>query len=148
MDLRQQKYKKYRIDGMNKKAAALKAGYSFTTATRKGKQLDKVVHMDEWLQMAGLTDKALSEHAVEGLQATKVVSAHITSKDADSQTDDFIDVPDWAARHKYFESVCKLRGKLKDVAVDLSKHQHITVVLSADVQAKPSSDPILDRNRS
>jgi hypothetical protein len=133
MTNRQILYRKNRIDGMSKKAAALKAGYSFTYATRQGKKLDRVVNMDEWLQQAGLTDKALSLHAQEGLSATKAVSAVIVGKDANERTDDFIDVPDWGARHKYFETILKLRGKLKtDPLVDQSQHTHITVVLSQE----------------
>lgn len=141
MSIRQRLYRKYRIEGMNKKAAALKAGYSYSTATTDTKKLDKNVNMDEWLQQAGLTDKALSVHAREGLEATKVVSAIIVGKDADEKTNDFIDVPDWSARHKYFETVCKLRGKLKnDPLVDLSKHEHLTIIVDSKAATEQGFD--------
>lgn len=49
----------------------------------------------------------------EGLASTKVISAAVIGgdpKDADSQTNDFIDVPDYPTRHKYLETAGKWLG--------------------------------------
>lgn len=66
----------------------------------------------EFLEEAGITDNLLQKKIFAGLEATKTVSAKITTKDADSQTDDFIDVPDFLARHKYLETALKLKQRL------------------------------------
>ena len=66
----------------------------------------------DFLEAAGITDKLLQEKIMSGLDATRVVSARIVGKDADSQTDDFIDVPDFMARHKYLETALKLKKRL------------------------------------
>lgn len=63
----------------------------------------------------------------EGLDANKVISARVivnksrpTSQAdgelpvANSQTDDFIEVPDHAVRHKFVETALKMKGKLID----------------------------------
>lgn len=55
-------------------------------------------------------DKLLTKHE-EALEATKVVSARIIGKDADSRTDDFIDVPDYPTRLKAVELGYKVKGK-------------------------------------
>lgn len=72
----------------------------------------------EFLEEAGLTDKKLNQKIIEGLDATRTVSAKIITKGADSQTDDFIDVPDFMARHKYLETALKLKKRL-DNKLDL-----------------------------
>lgn len=128
MSIRQQLYKKFRLEGYSKYASAIKAGYSKNTAISQAKRLDKVVNIEYWLEIQGLTDKALAEHAFAGLNANKVISANITYGDADSKTNDFIDVPDWGVRHKYFETILKLGNKIKDAPlVDLSQHTHLII---------------------
>lgn len=57
-----------------------------------------------------LPDELLSKVHREGLEANRVISANITYGDADEKTNDFIEVPDHAVRHKYLESAYKLKG--------------------------------------
>lgn len=129
MTERQLKYRDNRLKGMSKKSAAIAAGYSYKTATRKGKQLDKVVNMSELFEMAGLTDKCIVDKIHEGINATKPISAIIYGKDADNKTQDFIEVPDWTARHKFMELMLKLTEKIDNKAlVDQSQHTHFTIV--------------------
>jgi len=69
-----------------------------------------------------LLDKYLPEEKLlrvgsEGLEANKIISARAKSRngvpmDADEDTDDFIEVPDHAVRHKFYETGLKIRGKL------------------------------------
>jgi hypothetical protein len=115
MNIRQQNYKKNRILGMNKYNAAIAAGYSHNYS--KNCRPEKVVKdgIIDALERAGLTDKQLAGIAVAGTQATKVISANITYGDADEKTNDFIEVPDWQSRHKFFESCIKLKGHLQEV---------------------------------
>lgn len=68
----------------------------------------------EFLEEAGITDDLLQKKVIEGLEANRTVSAKIIGKTADSQTDDFIDVPDFIARHKYLETALKLKQRLID----------------------------------
>lgn len=129
INARQQLYKKNRLEGMSQYAAARKAGYSHATAINAHK-IEKRCDFGAVLEMAGLTDKALAVHAAEGLAATKKVSLYYESEANDDSGYTHEEVPDWQSRHKYFESICKLRGKIKETPlIDQSTHTHFTVVM-------------------
>lgn len=64
------------------------------------------------MEEAGVTDKELLNTLRDGLVAKRVVSARITGKDADAQTDDFIEVDDHQTRHKYLETALRLKKRL------------------------------------
>jgi len=66
----------------------------------------------DFLEEAGITDKLLQEKIMEGLDSTRTVSAVNTSKNATASSTDFVDVPDFMARHKYLETALKLKRKL------------------------------------
>lgn len=95
------------------------------SAAQIGYENLRKLDITELMEEGGITDKKLKEKLEEGLEATKVVSARVivikgrpTSQadgelpPADSRTDDFIDVPDYAVRHKYLETALKLKGRL------------------------------------
>lgn len=109
MNIRQQKYKEYRLQGFSKYASAIKAGYSRNTAINATKNIERRCNFDQLLEVQGLTDIELAKHAKEGLNATKLQSINFKS----------IERPDWFARHKYLETILKLQGKLKDKGVDV-----------------------------
>jgi hypothetical protein len=121
MNDRQQKYKKNRLLGMNQVNAARAAGYS-EKYSRQACRIERSVKvsMADAFERAGLTDKAIVAHALEGLNASKVISCNVIApdgegmKDANSMTKDFVDVPDWQSRHKYFETILKLTELLKE----------------------------------
>ena len=46
----------------------------------------------------------------KGIDATRPVSAIIVGAKADERTNDFIEVPDWDARHKFVRLACRLLG--------------------------------------
>ncbi len=143
MNVRQQLYKKFRIDGCSKYSAARKAGYSHNSAIAAGRNIEKRINMDQCLELVGLTDRALAKHAVDGMAANKVVSAVIVGKDATDKTDDFIDVPDWGVRHRYFDTILKLRGKLKNghsIEVKVDNSQHFTRIEIKDLEDKSDRD--------
>jgi hypothetical protein len=134
--IRQQKYKENRLAGMNQYNAARAAGYSekYSKQACRVERLVKVSLVDAF-ERAGLTDKAIVKHALEGLNANKVISCNVISsngegmKDANSMTKDFVDVPDWQSRHKYFDTILNLIGHLKkEPLIDQSQHKHFVSI--------------------
>jgi len=77
---------------------------------------------DELMDMMGMTDAYLQEKLDEGLNATKTISViPIPPKrgepgsgdlpDATSKNVEYVDVDDFAVRHKYLDTAYKLKGK-------------------------------------
>ncbi len=122
--------------------AALAAGYSRKTALHKSYRMDKavgMVGMHEALEAAGLTDKVLAHHAAEGIKAMRVqacdiyVTQEATGKLKFNDSQDFIEVPDWNARHRYFHSICELTNRIThQPLIDLSEHTHLTLVVDKE----------------
>ena len=125
MNTRQQLYKKYRLEGYSKYTSARKAGYSHSYATQ-AKNIEKHINMEYWLEKEGLTDTYLSNHAKQGLNATKVVGyLNNKTQGVEKVSDEFVEVPDWQVRHKYYETILKLMEKIKErPLIDQSKHTH------------------------
>jgi len=88
-----------------------------------GSKVLSKVDISSVMDKIGLTDDRLMEVLKEGLDANRVLSAKIIvqggSKAATSQTDDFIEVPDHATRHKYLDTALKLKDKYP-----AEKHKH------------------------
>ncbi len=150
MNIRQQKYKKNRLSGMNQFNAARAAGYSHSTARAKMGQFEQsaMVGMRSAFEQAGLTDKAIVEFALQGLNAKKVISADIYIKDIDGgelkvnkNSNDWIEVEDWAVRHKYFETILKLTDRLQQKVVHSGNVDGQTtkiMIIRSDEQKKES----------
>lgn len=94
----------------------IEEGYSPNTA----KTPQKITESKSWQQ---LLEEELPESLITGTHkeaflATKTISARIInskgSQEANSQTDDFIDVPDWQTRIKAVELGYKLRSRLTE----------------------------------
>ena len=70
------------------------------------------------MEEMGLSDVALMNIGIEGMQATKPIGALVlVSGDKPMQTkgnEGQIEVPDFAVRHKYWDTMLKLKGKLRD----------------------------------
>jgi len=66
----------------------------------------------DFLEESGITDKLLQQKIMEGLDSTRTVSAINTARNAKADSTDFVDVPDFLARHKYLETALKLKRKL------------------------------------
>jgi hypothetical protein len=76
-----------------------------------------------------LPDLTLLDVLKEGLSATKVISAMVVApdgegmKDANSMTRDFVEVPDFMARHKYLDTAFRIKNRYpaekKDIGVTL-----------------------------
>jgi hypothetical protein len=63
----------------------------------------------ELMEEMKLTDVALMNVGAEGLQATKQISG---VGNANSKSVEFIEVPDYAIRHRYWETLLKLKKRL------------------------------------
>ena len=127
MNIRLQKYKKNRLLGMNQVNAAIAAGYSEKYA-KQACRIERLVKVSlaNAFERAGFTDKAIVVYAQEGMKAMKLQSCNIyiskpnpESIDADKliinkNSNDFVEVEDWTARHKFFETSLKLIDKLRE----------------------------------
>lgn len=116
-----QKYKANRIAGMNRKNAAIAAGYSVSYALTHANKLEEAIAKDlrDAFERQGLTDKKIVQYAMEGLFAMKLQACdiHVHTEDGkvkiNKNSNDFIEVPDWHARHKFFNSINELCGRIK-----------------------------------
>ena len=124
LTIREQKVVSNLMAGMNKKDALLSAGYAESTATKVpdeiiGKNRIQKAIKDRMEEM-DLDDQTFLDTLKEGLQATKIISAIVIApagegmKEAGGMTRDFIEVPDFDARHKYLTTGLKLKGHLRD----------------------------------
>lgn len=106
------------------------AGYSEATIHTP----QKLTESKTWLELVDeyLPDDLLNQKIQEGMEANKQLAARVVFKKeaptsqsagelpvANSSTDDFIEVPDFAVRHKYVETALKVKGKLTN-NVDLT----------------------------
>lgn len=107
----------YMLEGYSIRQARLKAGYSQSFADHKGLDTQKGVikyvdSMRQKLAQEGMDDDYIAGKFKEWMDAKKVVSARIIMKgsdgDADSKTDDFIDVPDYDIQIKAYDRFEKL----------------------------------------
>ena len=82
------------------------------TAASIGYENLRKLDYTEFLEAAGITDDLLQKKILEGLDADRTVSAVNTGKNATASSSDFVDVPDFMARHKYLETALKLKKRL------------------------------------
>ena len=87
--------------------AMITAGYAEKTAGNPKQNLVEASGVqnarEQWIEILrdkGITVQKLAEKQAEWLEAQKVVSARSTGRDADSGTDDFIEVPDYQTQLK------------------------------------------------
>ena len=114
MNIRQQKYKKNRILGMNQYNAAIAAGYSAGYARARGKEIEERANIADVLERQGLTDKILIIKLAELIDA----SDYIFKKDKEGKSEIIGELklysPSWTARSKGLELALKLKDLLKD----------------------------------
>jgi len=87
------------------------------------RMLQKVdISLSELMEMMGTTDAYLNQKLNEGLEATKTISViplkpkeaqdnDTDPKEANSRDIEFVDVNDYAVRHKYLDTAYKLKNK-------------------------------------
>lgn len=93
-------------NGGNVSRAMIAAGYSPATAKTPQKLTESAAFRSIAEQ---IPDDLLVKVHMEGLAANRVISANITYGDADEKTNDFIEVPDHAVRHKFLDSAYKIK---------------------------------------
>ena len=89
---------------MNQYNSARAAGYS-ETYSRQACRIEKLVKVSlaDKFEQKGLTDNAIADFALNGMNnATKLFG-----KDA-------IEHPDWQSKHKFFETICKMTGRITE----------------------------------
>lgn len=96
------------VNGGNVSQAMKTAGYSEEVS----KRTDKLTKTKGWQELMEefLPDDLLAKVHQDGLNATRVISAVITDKEANGGTSDFVEVPDYAVREKYLVDAYKLKG--------------------------------------
>jgi len=115
---RRQLYRYNKGIGMSKYNAAISAGYPLTMAEKYRLVTDTVEFVDLF-ERRGMTRLKKVEHAIQGMNATKVVaveSDETTEKGKKVYVN--VEVPDWPARHKYFETMLKLCKDIQQTAGD------------------------------
>lgn len=129
--------------------AAKDAGYAETTATSDVyNTLDKPrvqTAFQKILEDQGISDAKLGQVISEGLEAYKVISANIIKnknsaiadeqdgmKEADESTKDFVEVPDFMARHKFVDTVLKLKEHYPAEKQEVEHKGNLTVTHEAD----------------
>jgi|GEM_PF-5656278 Terminase small subunit. len=107
--------KEYLANGGNGMQAVLKV-YDVkdlnSASTIAAENLRKLTITDHMEKIEGLRPQDLLLVLLEGLSAKKQVGA-ISGRGAGEGTVDFVDVEDYAVRHKYLETALKLGGHLR-----------------------------------
>ena len=115
LSVRERKAVALMVSGMSQKDALISAGYSESVATTQahdvlGKPL-VIRALDKAFIDAGIDVTRLAKKHNELLDCKKVISATVIhDRDADSQTNDFIEVPDGQVQVKALELAYKVRG--------------------------------------
>jgi len=111
------------------------------------RMLKKVdISVSELMEMMGTTDAYLNEVLNKGLEATKTISVipikpkeaqenETDLKDANSRNIEFVDVDDYAVRHKYLDTALKLKG-----SYPAEKHEEIRKVIVLGKKEKPEDE--------
>lgn len=99
------KYVKNKVAGMSDYQAAVNAGYSKNTAVAAKQNIENPSVQElisTLMDKKGLTDDKLLQFLKDGLE--KSTKIHGTD-------DDFVEIPDYAVRHRYLETALKLKDR-------------------------------------
>ena len=162
VDIRRQKYKKYRIEGLNAYQSAIKAGYSHSTALNAYRAIEAKIDFDALMIKHGLDDDTLMQELADGLKSMKVISAmviinknkpgsleqaepEVKEKLADEKTIDFIDIPDRKTRHLYLVTALKLKGKLNE-KIDVNAKLTVVEMKTIEIVKEGGVNRLLEFN--
>ena len=124
LTVKERKLVKGIAEGKTKKQAAIDAKYSprsaGSIASETLRKPDVQAALVKALDNAGVTDERIAEVITDGLKANRVISARVVhsrphsiedgEQEADERTDDFVEVPDHATRHRFVETVIDVKG--------------------------------------
>lgn len=110
------------------------AGYSPATATHP----KKLTNSKGWNKLLEkqMPDEYLVKKHNEALEATKVISARITSKEANEGTDDFIEVPDHKVRLEAVKLGYQIKGHLQDNHTNVQVNGEKVLVIPSELVTK------------
>src|SRR3990167_11247501 len=126
LTIKQRKWLKLYIELGNATEAAMQSYNCKSREVARSIGWENLTKLDysSFMEEAGVTDALLNKTTLEGLGATKQIGArkivqgaktgHEIKVDAMTDTDDFIEVEDYAIRHKYLETLYKLKKRLTD----------------------------------
>lgn len=95
---REEQLARLMVSGISTKQAIETVGYKSYTPTTKAVVRERI---QDILDEKGLTLDLVTKKLLEGLDATKIVGTK----------DDFVEVPDYIARHKYIDTLLRLRDQ-------------------------------------
>ena len=128
LTLKQRRFLKELPTAKSQTEAALKAGYSPSCAKEVGSENLSKSNVKEALidalEKHGLTENKIAQTLAEGLDSTTLfffgskMIGRLTESAMEKLSkmgigiagDDFLDIPDRYARHKYLDTLCKLKG--------------------------------------
>jgi len=115
LTLKQRKWLKLYLELGNATEAAMQSYDCKDRNSAKQIGYENLAKLDysDLMEEAGITDKLLQDKIIEGLDANRSISA-VRGTPANGGTMDFIDIPDFMARHKYLETALKLKRRLKE----------------------------------
>ena len=147
LTLKQRKWLKLYLELGNATEAAMQVYDCKDRDVAKSIGWENLTKLDfsDFLEEAGITDNLLQKKIIEGLDATKTVSALKTSREATADSTDFIDVPDFLARHKYLETALKLKQRLVEkTALDVTSGGEPLVIVKDANTTKSLADTSLE----
>lgn len=138
LTLKQRKWLAIYIKTGNATEAAMKVYNPKTRAYASQIGFENLRKLDysDFMEAAGITDNLLQQKIMEGLEANRTISAQVVvksddpkvrNKQATARDVDFIDVPDYMARHKYLETALKLKKRLNEKKED-EPASNVTIV--------------------
>ena len=151
LNIMERKFIKLFMNGMTPTEAMREAGYTVNTANAKaGEKLEKVRPIIEGLMdKMGISDERLLETLDRGLDATKqiscnvIINGHLSANEQDAMkpahemTKDFVEVEDFAVRHKYLETGLKLRGHLQKQELNIAGQGGTPLMVSINFVKAP-----------
>lgn len=161
LTLKQRKQLEYYFDSKNKvthgnqTASARAAGYAFpeVSACENFHKPKFRAAFEALIDECGLSDVSLIGKIKEGLNATKLQSCNLVFKKdedgkfiAEQNANDFVEIEDYNARHKYLETALKLKRRLgiNDDAGqnDTSPISNITIIRAENVQINNKTEAV------
>lgn len=131
---------------------SLENGGNITQAMRDAKYSENTINNPSNLTESKAWQERMAEYLPddnlfkvhqEGLESNRVISAMKTDKEADGSTSDFIEVPDYATRHRYLETAYKLKRYLQDKALfDIGEGGKLVIEITSYGENDPIKNPI------
>lgn len=109
---KQRKFFEFIAQGCSRSEAAKKAGYKQPRVSAGNVIQSHTQAFREAFSILGYGIGDVAKDILEGTKANRVISANVIAdeKVANGMTTDFIEVPDWNARHKFIHETIDVQG--------------------------------------